>query len=117
MLESFQDFLIQLDMRPRIHLVKISIFSLTTVNSQTYPNYEQPPWTSQNSDFQSYLLVWKIDLIFPFFYFEYFGFGYQLLKKKIFFEILTFKMLYFLKMCVIFVGSVNNFGKSDGDII
>ena len=30
-LESFQDFLIELDMKPRMHLVKISIFSLNNV--------------------------------------------------------------------------------------
>ena len=30
---------------------------------------------------------------------------------------LIFKILYFLKMCPIFVGSVHNFGRSDGDII
>ena len=30
-LESFQDFLIQLDMKPRMHLVEISIFSLNLV--------------------------------------------------------------------------------------
>ena len=30
-LETFQDFLIELDMKPRMHLVKISIFSLNIV--------------------------------------------------------------------------------------
>ena len=30
-LESFQDFLIELDMKPRLHLVEMSIFSLNHV--------------------------------------------------------------------------------------
>ena len=30
-LESFQDFLIELDMKPRMHLVEISIFSINNV--------------------------------------------------------------------------------------
>ena len=33
------------------------------------------------------------------------------------FENFDFKVLYLLKMCPIFVGSVHNFGKSDDDII
>ena len=34
-----------------------------------------------------------------------------------FFKALIFKVLYLLKMYPIFVGSVQNFGKSDDDII
>ena len=34
-----------------------------------------------------------------------------------FFENFDFKVLYLVKMCPIFVGSVHNFGKSDDDII
>ena len=59
-LESVQDFLIKLDMKPCMRLVEISIVLL----------------------------------------------GDQLLLKRI-------KMLYFLKACPTFVGSVHNFGKSD----
>ena len=33
-----------------------------------------------------------------------------------FLKILFSKILYFLKMCPIFVGSVHNFGRSDSDI-
>jgi hypothetical protein len=32
LIESFQDFLIEFDMKPRMHLVKISIFSLIMNN-------------------------------------------------------------------------------------
>ena len=34
-----------------------------------------------------------------------------------FFVTLILKVLYLLKMCLIFVGSVHNFGESDDDII
>ena len=34
-----------------------------------------------------------------------------------FLKILIFKVLYFLKLCPIFVGSVHNFGRSDNDKI
>ena len=60
------------------------------------PNYEQPPQTSQNSDFQSQFSVLK---------------NWSNLSKKNFYE------EYSLKMCPIFVGSVHSFGKSDNDII
>ena len=79
-------------MKPRMH------------HHQTYQNYEQPPRTSQNSDFQSHFLVLKIDQIFPFFFFEEYwtrhwrsrlyrdlhGLGDKLLIKNIF-ENLIFK--------------------------
>ena len=40
-------------------------FFTTSCHRQTYQNYEQPPKTSQNSDFQSYCSLSKIDQIFP----------------------------------------------------
>ena len=43
--------------------------------------------------------------------------GDQLLLKKMFWKILIFKILYFLRLCPIFVGSVHNFSKSDNDKI
>ena len=43
-------------------------FFTKSCHRQTYQNHEQPP---QNSDFQSHVSMWKIDVIFP---------------KKIFFE-------------------------------
>ena len=39
---------------------------------QTYQNYEQPPQTSQNSDFQSHFSVLKIGRFFPIFFKEFF---------------------------------------------
>ena len=73
-LESFQDFLFKLDMKPRMHLVEISIFSLNIV-------------------------IVRLTTIMN-----------NLLEHL---KILIFKILYFLKMCPFFVGSVHNFGWSD----
>ena len=47
-LESVQYFLIELDMKPCMCLVEISIFFTKSCHRQTYQNYEQPPQTSQN---------------------------------------------------------------------
>ena len=43
--ESVQDFLIKLDIKPLMHLFEISTFSLNNV-IVTYQNYEQPPQTT-----------------------------------------------------------------------
>ena len=37
--------------------------------------------------------------------------------EKMFLKLLIFKILYFLKLCPIFVGSVHNFSKSNDDKI
>ena len=50
-------------------------------------------------------------------FYEEIGLGDQIVVKKRFLKILIFKILYFLKLCPIFVGSVHNFGKSDDDKI
>ena len=49
---------------------------------QTYQNYEQPPQTYQNSDFQSHFSVSKISQIFP---------------KKCFLKNIRLKLNYFKK--------------------
>ena len=64
------------------------------MSSSDLPNYDQPPRTYQNSDFQSWKLV-------------------ESSKKN---SVKIFG-LYFLRMSPIFVGSVHNYGKSDSDII
>ena len=75
-------------------------------------SYEQPPQTSQNSDFQSHFSVSKIGQIFPKkIPLKNIGLGDLVLLNNV------FEILYFLKMCPIFVGSVHNFGKSGDDII
>ena len=67
--------------------------------SQSDQNYEQPPRTSQNSDIQSHFSVLKIGRIFP---------------KKICKECWTRRPTF---LCPFYVGSVHDFGRSDGDII
>ena len=95
---------------------KNNIFT-KSCHRQTYQNYEQPPQTSQNSDFQSHFSVSKIGQIFPKkISLKNIGLGDQLLIKNNF-EFFFFKYFFFLKMCPIFVGSVHNFGRSDDDII
>ena len=64
-LDSVQDFLIKLGIKPRLYILKISIFSL---NRQTYQNYEQPPQSLQNLYFQSYFSASKINQIFLIFF-------------------------------------------------
>ena len=59
-----QDFLIKLGIKPRLHILKISIFS--PCHCHTYQNYEQPP---QNLYFQSHFSASKINQIFLNFFF------------------------------------------------
>ena len=59
-------------------------FFTKSCHRQTYQNYEQPPWTSQNSYFQSHFSVLKIGWIFP--------------KKKFYEEYLTRRPT-FIKKC------------------
>ena len=86
MLDTVTDFLIELGMKPCMHILKISIFSLSKYcHRQTYKNHEQPPQTSQNSDFQSHFSVLKIDRIFPKkFSMKNIGLGDKVLIKNIF---------------------------------
>jgi hypothetical protein len=92
-------------------------FFTKSCHRQTYQNHEQPPRTSQNSYFQSHFSVLKIGQIFlkKKFYEEYLTMRPTFIKKNS--KFLIFKVLYFLKLCPIFVGSVHNFGKSDADKI
>ena len=93
-------------------------FFTKSCHRHTYQNYEQPSRTSQNSYFQRHFSVLKIGRIFPKknFYEEY-STRRPTFIKKMFLKILIFKILYFLKLRPIFVGSVHNFGKSDDDKI
>jgi hypothetical protein len=81
---------------------------------QTYQNYEQPPQTSQNSDFQSHFSVSKIGLIFQIFL-KNIGLEDHLLLKM-FMKILIF-IICSKNVCPIFVGSIHDFGKSVGELI
>ena len=54
-------------------------FFTKSCHRQTYQNYEQPPRTSQNSNFQSFFSGLKIGRIFPtFFSVKNIGLGYNI---------------------------------------
>ena len=74
------------------------------------------PVKSQNSEFIVIFQGLKLVESFPKKIVKNIWLGDQLLFMK-FFENFDFKVLYLLKMCPIFVGSVHNFGKSSDDII
>ena len=63
-LDTIQDFWEKLGMKKCIHIVEISVFFTNSCHCQTYQNFEQPPQTSQNSDFQSLFSVLKIGWTF-----------------------------------------------------
>ena len=68
-LDTVQKFLIKLGIKPRLHILKINIFSLNhAIHCQTYQSYEQPPQSLQNLYFQSHFSESKINPIFPFFF-------------------------------------------------
>ena len=56
-LNTDQDFLCELDMKPHMHLSKINIFSLYHI--RTMEDYQHPPESLQNSDFQIHFSVTK----------------------------------------------------------
>ena len=93
-------------------------FFTKSCHHQTYQNYEQPPQTSQNSDFQSHFSVLKIGWIFPKkFSLKNIGLGDQLLLKNVFENFDFYDTIFSNFLCPIFVGFVHNFGRSDYDMI
>ena len=100
-----QDFLINLDMTPCMHLVEISLFLTKSCHRQTYQNYEQPPQSLQNLYIQSHFRHQKSTKSFGIFFCE------EYLTRRSTFVNVIFWQLCFLKMCPIFVGSVHNFGR------
>ena len=88
-LDTVQDFLVKLGIKPLMHLLEISIFSL---------NHDIVRLTKIMNNLVKDL---KIRTFIHF----------AILKS------LIFEVLYFLKICPIFFGSVHNFDRSDNDII
>ena len=64
-LEPVQDLWITLDMKTMCAFSRNKLFFTKSCHCQTYQNYEHPPWTSQNSYFQSHFSVLKIGQFFP----------------------------------------------------
>ena len=63
-LDTVQDFLIKLGIKPCLHLFKISISFTKSCHCQTYQNYEQPPQSLLNFYLQSNFLASKIIFFF-----------------------------------------------------
>ena len=116
-LETVQDFLIELDIKPLMHLLQISIFSL---------NNDLVRLSKIMSNLVKDLKILSFKFIF------YCLKLVESFQKKnslknilsgdhlvlmIFLKNLIFKELYLIKMFPIFFGFVHNFGKSDNDII
>ena len=116
LVDEFQDFLIKLGIKPRMHILEISIFSLNNVivkPTKIMNNFLKDGKTPtfkvifqhQKSMESFWFFLWRIldqDIKF---------------WKQNFLKTLIFKELCFLKMCPIFVGSVHNFGRSDNGMI
>ena len=104
-LDTVQDFLIKLGIKPRMHLLKIGIFHYI-MSLSDLPKLWTPSSKIAVLYFQSHFSasVKNIRL------------GDQHLEI-FFLKTLIFKVLCFLKMCVVFVVSVHNFGRSDNDMI
>jgi hypothetical protein len=116
-LESVQAFLIKLDMKPCLHLLEISNFSLNHViirrikiKNNILKHREVCIFKVIFTPQELVKSFWKTNSM------KNIWLGDQLVWKYIF-EILIFKILSFLKLCPIFVGSVHNFGMSDDDKI
>ena len=120
-IKSVQDFLIKLDMKPCMYVCNGNKHFFTkSCHRQTYQNHEQPPRTFQKLYLQSHFSVLKIGKLVESFQNNFsmknIWLGDQLLLKM-FLKIFIFQILYFLKLGLIFVGSVHNFGRSDDLVI
>ena len=84
-LESFQDFLIKLDMKPRMHLVEISIFSLNNVTVRLTKIMNNLFEHLKILIFKVIFLCWKlIESFQKKIYLKNIGLGDQLLIKNVF---------------------------------
>ena len=93
-------------------------FFSKSFHHQTYQNYEQSPQRLQNLYFQSNFSASKIKRIFlNFFFCEEYLTRRSTFISEMFWKLLIFTVLCFLKMCPIFVGSIHNFGKFNNDTI
>ena len=88
--------------RVRTPCIENKHFFTKSCHRHTYQNYEQPPQSLQNLYFQSHFSASNINQIFLIFFFRE-----EYLTRR---STLIFKVLCFLKMCPIFVSSVDNFG-------
>ena len=114
--ETVQDFLIKLDIKPLMHLLEISISSLNIDLVRLTKNMNNLVKDLKILSFKVIFQCLKLVKSFQKKSVKNTWLEDQLLLMK-FFENFDFKVLHLLKMCPISVGSVHNFGKSDNDII
>ena len=115
-IETVQDFLIKLDIKPLMHLLKISIFKLNNDLVRLTKIMNNLVKDLKILSFKVIFQCLKLVKSFQKKNLNNFWLVDQLILMK-FLKTLIFKVLYLLKMCPIFVGSVHNFGKSADDII
>ena len=115
-IESVQDFLIMLEMKPCMHLVEISIFSLNHVIVRLTKIMNNLLEHLKILTFKVIFQCWKLVESFQKKSEEYWSRRPTFTKKKIL-KFFISKVLFFLKRCPIFVSSVHNFSMSDNDII
>ena len=107
-LETVQDFLIKLGIKPVMHLLEVHIFSL---------NYDiiRLAKIMDNLVKDLKILIFQCLKLVECFQEKYLIRRQTFIKR--FLNILMFEVLNLLKICPIFVGSVHDFGRSDGVII
>ena len=116
-LETVQDFLIKLDIKPLMHLLEICIFSqhndLIRLNQIVKNLVKELKVLSFKVIFKSLKLAESFQKKFSA---KNIWLEDQLILMK-FFENFDFKVLYSLEMCPIIFSSVHNLGRSYDDII
>ena len=111
-------FLIKLGVKPRLHTLKISIFSINPVFVRPNKTMNNPLNVCKICTFKVIFSSSKIKRTFLIFFLQII-FNYEInFYKWNFFKLWFLKhVLCFLKMCSIFVGFVHKFGRPDNDII
>ena len=112
LVETLADFLIELDMKLCMHLVEISItvtVRLTKIMNNLLEHHKV-------LIFKVVFQYWKLVKLFRKKFCEEYWTRRPTLIKSCFWKF-GFLRYFFLKMCPIFVSSVHDFGRSEGDII
>ena len=111
----FPRFLIKLDMKPHMHIVKINIFSLNNIPVRFTKIMNKFLENLKILIFKVIFLIGKLIKSFHFFL-RNIGLWDQFLIKKIFWKF-WFLEYFISKNVPNFVSSVLNFGRSEGDCI
>ena len=94
--ESVQDFFDQVGHKTMYASSGNNHFFTKYCHCQTYQNYDQPPQTSQNSDFQSHFSVLKLIKSFQKNYLKNIGLGDQLLIQNVSKNVPNFSLALFI---------------------